>query len=304
MKDFNKKLRNGILLFLGVLLLLANACKKTEAPLTATTTPEQGFKVPQGNHDYDQRIVNYYNKWGTYVLYKFTQQDITFQISGYDTRYISVPADTNYINPQLDLLETTFFKYYADSTLKKYLPVKFFLCSSLTYSKKQTNAYLIPFNNGNFGGYESFAVNGGNSTVSTINKALYRADVNFSFLKMMDLQFKMQESDLFLTLSDYLTALPVPSTQADRYQRGWLAVGTTSGLTVGSLDWQAYILAIVSNPYSYLTDPATTATDVTNKGILSPVKDVSGVIKRKYDAIISHYKTMYNIDLQNIGNGG
>jgi len=306
MKDFNKKIKSGVLLSLGVLLLLASACKKNEAPLTPTTEPEPGFKLPQGNHNYDQRIMSYYNKWGTYVLYKFTKQDYTYQISGYDTKYVAVPADTNYINQQLDLLESTFFKYYGDSTLRKYLPVKFFLCSSLIYNNngQQVNGYLLPFANGFLGGFESFAANGGNSTVLTLNKVAYRSDINFSFLKMMDLQFKIKQSTTFISLSDYVTAFPTTpvATQADRYKRGFL--GTTSGITNAGDDWRSYIQAIVSNPYTFLTDPATTATDVTHKGILSSVKDPTGIVRRKYDAMIAHYKTQYGIDLQVIGNGG
>jgi len=304
MRDFNKKIRYGIFLSFGILLLLVNACKKTEAPLTPTTTPEPGFKLPQGNNDYDQRIMNYYNKWGTYVLYQFTKQDITYQINSYDTRYVSVQAAPNYINPQLDLLESTFFKYYSDSTLRKYLPVKLFLCSSLTFSNAQVNGYLLPFSNGFLGGFESFVANGGNSTVSTINKSVYRGDINFSFLKMMDLQSKIQKSTVFISLTDYVTAFPTTPapTQADRYKRGFLgATGTT--ITAAAADWQSFIQAVVSNPYSYLTDPATTATDVTNKGILSSVKDPNGLIKRKYDAMIKQYKDLYGIDLQRIGDG-
>jgi hypothetical protein len=303
MKDFNKKLRNGLFLSLGILLLLVNACKKTEATLTPTTTPEPGFKLPQGNNDYDQRIMEYYNKWGTYVLYKFTKQDITYQIAGYDKLYVSAPADPNYINPQLDLLESTFFKYYSDSTLRKYLPVKFFLCSSLTYSNAQVNGYLLPFANGNLGGFESFAANGGNSTVSAINKVTYRSDINFSFLKMMDQQSRIQKSTAFISMTDYLTAFPTTpaATQADRYKRGFLA--TTVGVTNVTDDWKSFIQVVISNPYSYLIDPATTATDVSAKGILSSVKDPTGIIKRKYDAMIKQYKDGYGIDLQRIGNG-
>ncbi|WP_316834248.1 putative zinc-binding metallopeptidase [Pedobacter nutrimenti] len=298
MKDFNKTIK--LLMLLGGFVLLITSCRKTEATLTPSTTPEPGFKIPQGNHDYDQRIVSYYNRWGTYVLYKFSQQDIAWQVSTNDKFYTTVPADTLYINQQLDLIEKTFFRYYADSTLKKYLPTKFFLCSSLASNNTQRNAYLIPFSNGNFGGIGSFAVNGGNSAVSTINPAVYRGDVNFSFLKMMDLQFKMLESNVFIGLSDYTTA--ITGTQADRYIRGFL--GVTSAVPAPSQDWQSYIQAIVSNSYAFLTDPNTTATDATNRGILSPVKDVNGLVNRKYNAIIAFYKTQYHIDLQVIGNGG
>ncbi|MCZ4245043.1 hypothetical protein [Pedobacter punctiformis] len=320
MKKFNRNFRKGMLSSLGLLLLLINACKKNEAPLTPSDTPEFGYTLPQGNHDYDQRILGYYNRWGTYVLYKFTQQDITFQLNDYDKNYKTVPADGAYINPQLDLLESTFFKYYSDSTLRKYLPTKFFLCSSLLSGTTSVNAYLTNLANTYQGGFQSFAANGGSSTVSTINKTIYRSDLNFSFLRKMDMDFKIPESPLFLSLSDYTSNVLAPTltqpitspTLADWYKRGFLGGPLYTKpispdfilkVPLASSDWQSYIQAIVSNPYSYLTDPTTTATDATAKGILSPIKDTNGLIKRKYDAIVAHYKMLYNIDLQAIGNG-
>lgn len=283
------------------ILLLVNGCTKSEDQLIATTEPEPTYKVPQGNNDYDERIVEYYKKWGTYVLYKFSEQDINWTPIGLNTYYKTVPAIEDYVTPQLDLIEDTFFKYYADSTLKKYLPLKIFLCSSLTASTQpaQFDVYYQVLDNTNPGGYQSFGVNGGNSEIININKPAYRGNINFAFLKMRDLDAKIKKSELFLTITDYVTA--VPANPADRYKRGFL--NTIRATTSSTQDWHSFIQLIVSNPYSYLTDPTTTATDATAKGILSPVKDVNGLIKRKYDAMIKHYKDNYGIDLQRIGDG-
>ncbi|WP_316838660.1 hypothetical protein [Pedobacter gandavensis] len=303
MKNFNQTLRTALILSLSIMLFLTNGCKKTEDKLTATEFPEPGFQLPQGNNDYDQRIMDYFQRWDSYVLYKFSQQDINWRITGYDNFYKSAPAIPDYINAQLDLLESTFFKYYSDGTLKQFLPRKVFLCSSLgtgTTTITQVDTYLLPFGNGKFGGYQSFALNGGNAGVSSINKAVYRGNVNFSFLKMMDLEGKMKRSDVFTGISDYTNPI-AGTTQADRYKRGFLVLPV--GLPEILQDWQGFIQLIVSNPYTYLTDPATTASDVTAKGILSPVKDANGLIKRKYDAMISFYKQQYDIDLQAIGDG-
>lgn len=303
MRNFNQTLRTAVILSLSITLFLTNGCKKTEAQLTATEFPEPGFQLPQGDHDYDQRIMDYFKRWDSFVLYKFTQQDINWRVTDYANYYKSAPALPDYINPQLDLLESTFFKYYSDATLKQFLPRKVFLCSLLgtgTTTITPVDAYLLTMTNGNFGGYQSFAVNGGNADVAAINKAVYRANVNFSFLKMMDLEGKMKRSDAFTGISDYATVIS-GGTQADRYKRGFLAL--PANLPTMTLDWQAFMLLVVSNPYAYLTDPATTAADGTSKGVLSPVKDVNGLIKRKYDAMISFYKQQYGIDLQAIGEG-
>ncbi|UIR54894.1 hypothetical protein LZQ00_11455 [Sphingobacterium sp. SRCM116780] len=301
MKNFKTIYKTVLCIGLTIILGFV-ACKKTEEPLTPSDIPEPGYQLAQGNNSYDIRIKAYFERWGTYILYQFTPAQINWKVTGYDTYYKSAPAEEAFVDQQLDLLNETFFQYYADSTLQKYLPVKLFLCSSLQAgtSSQQIDAYLLTMSNGRFGGYQSFAVNGGNSAISNINKVTYRANVNFSFLKMMDLESKMTKSPVFLSLTDYVNAI-VGTTVADRYKRGFLA--STSGFSDQAQDWQSYIQAITAYPYSYLTDVNTDANDATAKGILSPVKDVNGLIRKKYDALVKHYKDQYGIDIQRIGNG-
>ena len=134
---------------------------------------------------------------------------------------------------------------------------------------------------------------------------IFRGNINYGFLKLLDLVGKTAKTVSFTGITDYTTPLPTISTNASRYKRGFL--GLTSGysnIPGAQTDWYSYIQIIVSNPYSYLTDSNTTATDATGRGILSSVKDSTGLITRKYNAIKSFYKASYNIDLQEIGNGG
>src|ERR1035437_3706991 len=78
------------------------SCKK-EAPLTPSTE-KIGYVVPQGNNDYDATIVNFYNTYGKYLLYNFTDKDTywtpngwrkaTLGTNGYWTLgYLESPAD-------------------------------------------------------------------------------------------------------------------------------------------------------------------------------------------------------------------
>jgi hypothetical protein len=294
---------------IGLLFILA-ACKKTEEKLVPTEKPEYGYTVPQGSNSYDDRIVAYHKRWGTYLLYKFSTLDFAWQVTGSDKYYKGVGANEIYINQQLDLLDNTFFKYYQDSTLNKYLPSKFFLCSSLTFQNKRVDAYALTSTF--MGGYESFAVNWGNKGIVNINSpidsvSIFRSNVNFSFLKMMNLKGKMGISDVFLFSSDYVavispTAPATNPTNADLYKRGFLA-GTSTSTPSNQNDWYSYLQVILANKYATLIDPATTATDASAKGILSQVKDVNGLVRRKYDAITKYYKEVYNIDIQKIGEG-
>lgn len=295
----------------AVLLVAAviSSCSKKEAALTPSDGVEIGIEWPQGNNDYDQRIANYYNRFGTFLLYKFNDKDAYWSVISWDTTYKLTPADPAYINRQLDLLDTTFFRYYADSTLRNYLPAKILLSSSITLKpgyNVQQDAYLLgDANNGYV--YGNFPVNWGSRRILNIkgvadSAALFRGNVNYSFLRLATLRDRIPRPAGFDALSDYIGAIATYS-QAYYYQRGY--IGAFPYYIPGApIDWENYLKAIVKNPYSYLTDATgITSADATLKGILSPVKDVSGNIRRKYDFMINFYKNNYNIDLQRIGNG-
>ena len=66
-------------------------------------------------------------------------------------------------------------------------------------------------------------------------------------------------------------------------------------------DFKYYIQAIVTTPFDVL-NTETGAGDYTYRGILHPSKDVNNMINRKYNLVIDYFKTMYNVDLQKIGN--
>src|SRR5690242_7765876 len=104
---------NKLLYTAGVLFIIvlgATACKK-EGALTATPD-ETGYSVPQGTQSYDTAILNLFNKYGTYLLYRFTDKDTYWTPTGWknstmDTSgiwsagYVVTAADTNYVAKQL-----------------------------------------------------------------------------------------------------------------------------------------------------------------------------------------------------------
>ena len=289
------------------------ACTKKEAPLSPSDRNELGYALPEGNSSYAQRIRDYYNRFGVYMLYNFTPKEAYWSITKWDSSYRLKPADSNYVDKQLDLLDTTFFRYYADSTLRKYLPVKFLLCSSVLKNGigAQLDAYLTTRSGMAESGYnyESFIANWGSSRILDIkgvkdSVAIFRGNINYSFLRLANMKNKIPRSNIFVSFADYTTPI-INNTLAQRYKRGFLIPVSASVSAPGEItDWEHFIQAVVQNPYSYLTDATgINASDATFKGILTAVKDSSGLIRKKYDAITDYYKTNYNIDLQRIGNG-
>ncbi len=306
-----KQIKHSFIILITIVTLAA--CVKEEAKLTPSDINEFGYHVPQGNNSFDQRIVNYFNRYGVYMLYKFTKKDAYWSVTSWDSSYRLVQADPDYVDKQLDLIDSTFFRYYADSTLRKYLPVKFLLCSSilLNGSGAQLDGFLTRLAGAAESGYnyETFLTNWGSSRILNIrgvkdSAVIFRGNINYSFLRLLDIKNKIARSDLFFASADYTTPI-VNNTQAQRFKRGFLVpiFGSTTPPSFQT-DWVNYIQAIVQNPYTYLTDATgMVANNNTYQGILSPVKDSSGLIRRKYDIITNYYKTNYNIDLQKIGDG-
>ncbi len=303
-----KKIKNKCIAIVAVMILVA--CTKKEEVLTSSDRSElEASYSLEGTNSYNQRIRDYYKRFGSYILYKFTSKDAYWAVTKWDSTYRAIPADSNFIDKQLDLLDTTFFRYYHDSTLKKYLPVKFLLCSSIRIngSGNQVDAY---FNDTRTAGHTpgTFIANWGSSRILNMkgvrdSTALFRGNINYGFLALMDSYGKMSRSDKFTGVTDYSTAF-VNNTMAQRYKRGFLYTTNTTTPPSNTTDWFNFLAAILRNPYSYLTDATgMNANNTTMQGILTPVKDSSGLIRQKYDQIIEFYRSNYNIDLNRMGNG-
>ena len=52
-------------------LFLWTGCNDDDETLVPSTEPEFRYVLPQGNHDYDTKIVNWYEDCGFYILYKY-----------------------------------------------------------------------------------------------------------------------------------------------------------------------------------------------------------------------------------------
>ena len=198
-------------------------------------------------------------------------------------------SDEEYVGEQLDLIEASFLNFYPDTTLKRCLPLKLLLCSQLDeYSAYGTlqNTYVV------YNGYDYLAFNWGNESVLTLTDAQknnFRIEVNNVFLGRLLDKAKVVVDPAFYEGMNYERV-----TAADMYSRGFIKAGTKVGD-----DAKHFIAAIVSTPYEDLIAENTSTSS--NIGILNPVKDVNGLILKKYKILVNSFKENYGIDLQAIG---
>ncbi|MNK03495.1 hypothetical protein D3C87_213440 [compost metagenome] len=302
----------SILMFSAILTL--SACKKSDAVLTPSGIDDT-YTVPQGNSAYDQTIVDYYKKYGTYLLYKFSEKDAYWTPTGskkpvqlpsglYQAGGEVTPAEPDYVQAQLNLIQSKWFSFYTDKFLKEFLPTKILLCSkvdsvytafvftpvfSTAKGTKKVGAYY---------NYDNIAVNYGDATVNNMTVAdqrLFIYKANLTFIQSIIGRGLLVPASEFVNSADYSTAMTT-STQA--YGKG-IIIGPYS--PTAQLDWNAYVSAMVTYSTVQL-NASVPITDGTAAGILNATKDTSGQIKRRYNVVRNYYINEYGVDLQVIGN--
>ncbi len=293
------------------------SCKK-EAPLTAS--PEnQGYVVPQGNHDYDATIVSFYQTYGKYLLYEFEDKDtywtptawkqasLATTPEGYWNKgYEATPADPLYVGQLLTLMQQQWFSLYPEKFLKEFLPAKIMLCSVVdsVYADMSYlfNPFRVVYSKGvapvpAWYNYDNICVNNGNATIESMTDAdikNFRTNINRVFINSMIGRKLFTPTDVFTNIANYASA----TTTAKAYAQGVLYPYYN---TTATEDWEKYVLAMVTCSENTLNS-ATTNTNSTFRGILTTTKDVNGKIKKRYDIVRNYYIDNYGVDLQTIGN--
>lgn len=299
-------MKKFVLYLSALIIAVISTVACSEDDLQPTVEPEFGYHVPQGNHEYDDKIVSWNERSNVFILYKFLPRDIYWSVTGWleatpresefagltwNPGIIGLEADTNYVGKQLELLENNFLNYYPDTLLKRCLPLKILLCSNLFDVRNDgTHIFKNVIN-----GYDYFAVNWGRDTILRMTiegENLFRKELNYMFLERTFNNQKMRaDADFYLGMN-YTDKI----TNQNMYSRGFIK-STTKEKT----DWLNYVEAVISTPYEDLI-AETSGKDYTFKGILNPIKDTQGFIRKKYDILVSWYKEMYGINLQDIGN--
>jgi hypothetical protein len=247
-------------------------------------------------HPLNVKIYDEYGEfWGLYTvqenMVRYQQQEMVTRGS----IKVDLP-DENYVGRQLTYVENKFLKFYPDSILRKYAPLKIILGANLIqsymrhgYKVTRKVDYLQSFNNLMF--------SHGDKTVDKMSK-ISVTDLNKTFiLKNFDSRLNKDE---FFSYSRYTVDYP----DDVLILKGLLDHNSTvADASVNkAADWSNYFNMILNYSFSTLTaDPDVDAGYWNLKGILNPKRDIRGLVMTKYRAMIAAYKKV-GIDLQAIGN--
>ncbi len=308
--------------FLLAGMFLFNSCVKEEGELTPSGIGS-GYSVPQGNHDFDDEIVDFYNKFGSYLLYDFTEKDAYWTPSswengtetsetesGEDGFVVEMP-DVNYVGEQLDLLNDTWFKYYSDEFLKEFLPIKILLCSQVGYVDYSWDANwnliyvaspIVAYYN-----FDNISVSYASEAVLNLtdyDKSNIAFELNHVFAESIIGQGKLSPTEEFENSVNYNSA----STLYNNTQIWGAGIMQPYYNASVKNDWGQFLTMMMCYSEEYLNREVSYVNEwdwneTSWEGIFSAQKDINGLLKERYNMVRQYYIDNYGVDLQSIGNG-
>lgn len=290
----------GIVLIMGL-----SGCYK-EDKLTPSEDGEPVYSenvLPQGNHEYDEVIMEMFQKWQTLFLYKYEEKDLYYNVTeylggSYDVEKDStvaglfdVPSNEDWVGEQLKLLQELWLGYYPDDFLKR-LPHKVYLVDSLFSAtsgigRPQQN---IRDNWLTHSGNDYMLVTYGSVRIQNMTqeeKIEYKKELHKTFLEELDLPVPAD----FSAISNY-SIFSNTSYKEYIYAYGFLNWDYSK---TPQDDWMSYLDMVLSFSYEELTSEG-------EHGYLHVSKDSQGLIREKYDLLLAHFREEYQIDLYKIAN--
>lgn len=266
---------------LPLFLLALLACEK-EKPLTAGKQPLP-YTLPQGNAAYDDSIMAIYSKFGSYVLYRYTQDDYAYNYF-FRRADTAAPANPAYIDTAFSFLKKQLIDLYPESFLRRTMPYRILLAAWIGGEH-----YRDP--KGVVGGNGMLAFGWADSTLlqktpEELLRLRGRLHAAYCANGYSLNTIKAPREYLVLQVMAYSRI-----TNLNRLTEGVIAEVPIDSEMTEVKDFLAYVEAITS-----MTTAAFEA-----KYLVATV-DRKGIIRKKYNAVLNYYKNSFDVDLTLIGN--
>ena len=272
------------------------SCQK-ESPLVVSDSGTNVFyQLPQGNHPYDDEIVEFYKNYNCFILYKFSNPDYNYNWTGPVDVNLSVnPADTMYISDALKYLHKNLFDIYPSQFLKATMPFSILLASKIKIGNVQQDLNMIS----DYSAISSLRslsfglVNDSLQTLTGPDLDLSRGWLHMAYWNLLikNNMLSIPEGFQDLSISGKTTSDVV--IRANPHKYGVLPPSLITAYLPQDdyiTDFLGYIQVITS----------TDSTSFANTWLV-PSVDINGLYREKYDLIVNYYKDNYGVDLQAIG---
>lgn len=280
-----KRMNIYIALFLSIWLI---ACSEENGVGSVDPlTPD--YILPQGKSPADNRIVELYNQYGTYILYEYTERDFNWsQMEGSSSDYTYTKADPLYAGEMLDLLNEVWFSLYPVDFHRKYMPYKIFLATALRY--------------GSSAQFKDVRAMNGQIAVSYCSDTLKKMSVGTKLSLKINLQQGLWEKwidninfpEEFFALSDYSKAAnTTPSSPDYARNRGFVANNGNEWST--RVNWPSRTLNKMDDLKAFLNGMVGRTSEQWKVELEYPL------VKKKYDILRNYLLRTYGFDIQAIG---
>lgn len=281
-----KRMNIYIILFLSMWLM---ACSE-ENGVGNVEPMAPDYVLPQGKSPADDRIVELYNQYGTYVLYEYTKRDFNWsQMEGTSSDYTYTEADPLYAGNMLDLLDAVWFSFYPVDFHKKYMPYKIFLAKTLHY--------------GTLSQFKDVRVMTGQVAISYCSDTLMKMPTGTKLNLKNNLQQGLWEKWIdkinfpneFFALSDYSKAANTTQSSPDYARnRGFVANNGNEWST--RVNWPSRTLEPTDDLKAFLNGMVSRTSEQWESDLEYPL------VKKKYDILRNYLLKTYRFDIQVIGN--
>lgn len=278
-----------ILVYLGIILGCSiSACSGNDDVETIEPWNEE-YVLPQGKSDADDRIVKYYNQYGTYILYEYTDLDFRYELG---STYIHELPDPTYVNDMLDFLEDIWFNFYPADFHKKFMPLKIMLADYIATEDLWTGAIIPTFMASGAAcigfGFCSDTL----QKMSPATKLKFKTDLHEQFWFKWGEMIKFPEE--FFEVSDYShAAITDPTSDDYTRKRGFVTYSGYEWSLTGH--YQTGVLDQQTDFWSYLIGFVIRSSDDWEEDLKWDL------VKKKYDILRNYIQDTYGFDLQKVG---
>lgn len=307
-------MRNIALMLLVTMLLVS--CYKEDA-LTPSKGTEEIFSIPQGDHDYDDVVVDWFERYGFYTLYVFEPKDLYWYNDGWleGGNPINIPTGTEkgspgneeFVGYAMDIFHDMMMRHYPDELLKQGMPLRVFICSELlNLEYDRVNSEYVPIKIWLYEGWDNIAVNGASSYITDSltwqDQLDCSKEFNAYFLE------RLADKGLIPMPGEDFFAVSVYEDESyygvEVFENGFLSgsINSSNSDIYKREDFLAYC-CLAGYPLEVLNGEAVSEDDF-DDGYNPPLEGLfsrpeSAPCKRKYEILVKHLKSL-GIDMDKI----
>lgn len=267
-------------------------CNLQEDEIIPSGIEEQYF-LPQGNHEFDDKIVEFYDSTGVYILYQYDSLDAIWNITGLypNTNYplrIVLPEE-KHLALGVQMIFENWLDLYPTSTLKSTLPKKILLADSIL--KKSSSAgeatladYTYTFDN--------ICIGNINKLLNDVDEKEYKAMLNLAYITYCIDYGKIEVPAAFYEMVDY------SKVNASNFTTfGIVKHSNNMGAKEDMLAW----LEMLFTEDQYMIDEYwfNPSDDWLFGGMDGP-SNGNGLYRKRCGILVEEMKRLYNIDLEEL----